>query len=284
MGSVKTSRRLAIVAGRGDLPRLLAEECKATGRDYIVVEFENIPLSWAASHPRIPAIFEKIGHLFTQLQGGGFGAVVMAGAMDRAQIDLQRLDDKGVELATIISSTVAAGDNATLTAIIQFFEANEFEVIPAHEVMPSLIPNAGVLSKTRPNVDDETDTARAAEIVEALGRVDVGQGAVVAKGICLGLESIQGTDAMLEFVHYSREKYSINPDGGQGVLLKAPKPGQDFRVDLPTIGPSTITNAHAAGLAGIVIESGGAILLHKEDTIALANKLGLFIWVRPKHG
>ncbi|MEO1918247.1 MAG: LpxI family protein, partial [Paracoccaceae bacterium] len=107
------------------------------------------------------------------------------------------------------------------------------------------IPEVGILTNVAPNINDTSDANRAAEIVNSLGRLDVGQGAVVAQGICLGLESIQGTDAMLDFVASHRSGYSYNPDGGCGVLLKAPKPEQDLRVDLPTIGPETIRRPKA---------------------------------------
>ena len=273
---------LAIIAGRGDLPRLLAEECRASGRKYSVVEFENIPLGWASTHPVIPAIFERTGQLIDQMQRANCLEIVMVGAMFRESIDVGKLDDKGRELATILTETMKAGDDATLSSIIRFFEANDFTVLAAHDVLPSLIPQAGMLTNVKPSDDDLLDAARAAEIVNGLGRMDVGQGAVVGQGICLGLESIQGTDTMLTFVKNNREGYVPNPNGGQGVLLKAPKPEQDLRVDLPTIGPDTIRAAHKAGLSGVVIEAGGVMVLHRAETVTLANDLGLFLWVRPK--
>ncbi len=273
---------LGIICGRGDLPHLLAKACRDAGRAYYVVEFENIPLGWATEHPVISAIFEQAGNLLDNLNQQNCTQVVMAGAMDRSHLDPDRLDNKGRELTLILAETMQAGDDKTLSSIIQFFEGNGITVTAAHEVLPSLIPEVGILTNVAPNINDTSDANRAAEIVNSLGRLDVGQGAVVAQGICLGLESIQGTDAMLDFVASHRSGYSYNPDGGCGVLLKAPKPEQDLRVDLPTIGPDTIRRAHKAGLSGIVIQSGGVMVLHEEETITVANELGLFLWVRPK--
>jgi DUF1009 family protein len=277
-----STKGLAIICGRGDLPRLLADECRASGRSYTVVEFENIPLDWASAHPVTPAIFEKMGRLFEQLRQANGRTIVMAGSMNREKFDVSKLDGKGIELAGILAETMKAGDDKTLSSIIKFFETNGFTVLAAHEVLPNLISQAGVLTTAKPNDDDIYDASRAAEIVDGLGRMDVGQAAVVGQGICLGLESIQGTDAMLAFVKNNREKYAPNPDGGRGVLLKAPKPGQDLRVDLPAIGPDTIQNAHEAGLSGIVIEAGGVMILRREETVSLANKHGLFLWIRSK--
>lgn len=277
-----TNNKLAIISGRGDLPRLLAEGCRASGREYIVVEFEHIPLDWVAEHPVISAVFEQPGALFTQLQNADGAKIVMAGAMERAPINIERLDVKGRELAAILATTSKAGDDKTLSSIIKFFEANSFTVIAAHEVLPNLIPNLGVLTNTEPSKNDKFDAMRAEEIVDELGRLDVGQAAVVGHGICLGMESIQGTDLMLDFVKNTRKSFADVPDGGQGVLLKAPKPGQDLRVDLPVIGPTTVQNAFDAGLSGIAIEAGGVMILNQVEAVSLANDLGIFLWVRPK--
>jgi len=270
---------LAIIAGRGDLPRLLAEECRAYGRRYAVVKIENVPLDWAAGHPVVPAIFEKTGQLIDRMRQADCQEIVIAGAMNRESIDVSKLDDKGRELATILSQTIKAGDDETLSSIIRFFEDNGFRVIAAHEVLPSLLPPTGVLTNSKPDGDDAFDASRAAEIVNGLGKLDVGQGAVVGQGICLGLESIQGTDTMLTFVKNNREGYAPNPNGGRGILLKAPKPGQDLRIDLPAVGRDTMRNAHNAGLSGVVVEADGVMVLRLSETVSLANDLGLFLWV-----
>lgn len=278
----QTGDKLAIISGRGDLPRLLAEECRTCGRDYTVVTFEHTKQDWAQAHPFISAIFEQPGKLFSQLHNSNYTEVVMAGAMERAPIDFSRLDEKGRDLAGILATTAKAGDDRTLSSIIKFFEANNFKVVAAHEILSELIPNSGVLTSLAPTNNDIFDTKRAAEIVDALGHVDVGQGAVVAQGICLGLESIQGTDKMLEFVRKTRDGFAHDPNGGLGVLLKAPKPGQDLRVDLPAIGPNTVQNVRDAGLSGIAIEAGGVMILNRGETVSLANQLGIFLWARPK--
>ena len=125
---------------------------------------------------------------------------------------------------------------------------------------------------------DRADVERAAYIVEAISQVDVGQGAVVAKGLCLATEALPGTDAMLEWVASTR---ADRPETGRsGVLYKAPKLNQDRRMDLPGIGPTTVAKAAAAGLAGIAWEARSALLLDAEQTMADAERLGLFLWSR----
>ena len=145
---------------------------------------------------------------------------------------------------------------------------------------PGLVPGAGVLCG-RPSERDIADAARAAEIVDALGRVDVGQGAVVAQGLCLGVEALAGTDALLDTVAVLPDLLRPDPARGRGVLYKAAKPGQDRRVDLPTLGVDTVRRAAAAGLGGIAWEADAVICLDLTAMCAEAQSAGLFLWARP---
>lgn len=273
--------RLAIIAGAGDLPRLLAEHCAATGRPHLVVGFEDIPLPWApADTPRVP--FERIGRLFRILRRAGCRHVVMAGIIHRPRLRLWRFDLMAWRLAARVLPMIWRGDDQTLRAIAAIFEEEGMVVEGAHEVRADLLLTEGVHTRARPDRQARSDAARAAEIVAALGAADVGQGAVVAHGVCLGLESIQGTDAMLAFVAETAAPFRRGPGG---VLYKAPKPGQDRRLDLPVIGPGTVAAAARAGLAGIVVEAGGVMVLDRDATLAAADAAGLFIWARaPERG
>jgi DUF1009 family protein len=183
-----------------------------------------------------------------------------------------------LRLAPRVIRGLAAGDDRTLRMVAGIFEAEGFAVRAPQEILTDLVAPAGVLTRAAPGETDRRDAARAAAIVAALGAVDVGQGAVVAGGICLGLESIQGTDAMLDFV--ARTAGPVRPKGARGVLFKAPKPGQDRRMDLPAIGPGTVEGAARAGLAGVAVEAGGVMVLDLAATVAAADAAGLFLWAR----
>ncbi|NNU80705.1 UDP-2,3-diacylglucosamine diphosphatase LpxI [Halovulum dunhuangense] len=272
---------LAIVAGSGTLPRMLAEECRRRGRPYQVVVFEGINLDWAEGHPVIPAIFEKPGRLFAALRRAGVSEVTFAGGVRRPRLSPIRFDMKAIALAPQLFRALRSGDDAALRIVTAIFEDEGLHIVAAHRILSSLIAQEGVLTEARPSEGDRADAARAAEIVAALGAVDVGQGVVVAQGICLGIESIQGTDAMLDFVARTAGGFRPDPEGARGLLLKAPKPGQDWRTDLPAIGPDTVTRAHEAGLAGIVVQAGGVLILGEDETLSRANALGMFIWGRP---
>jgi UDP-2,3-diacylglucosamine hydrolase len=270
---------LAIVAGRGDLPRLIAEDCARRRRTYRVVAFDGVPLDWTEGHPVLRAAFERPGRLFADLHAAGCGVVTFAGGLARPALRLLRFDLTMLRLAPRLIRGIRSGDDATLRLVAAIFEAEGFEVRAPHEILTDLVAPAGVLGRVAPGAADRGDAARAAAIVAALGAVDVGQGAVVARGICLGLESIQGTDALLDFV--ARTPANLRPARGRGVLFKAPKPGQDRRMDLPAIGPGTLHAAAAAGLGGVAIEAGGVMILGCAEAVAAADAAGLFLWARP---
>lgn len=273
---------LAIVAGRGVLPRLIAEDCARRGRSYRVVEFEGVPLDWTDGHPVVHAAFEKPGRLFAALREAGCRAVTFAGGMARPTLNPLRFDFTMLRHAPKVLGAIRGGDDRTLRTVAEVIESEGFLLVPAQAIVDGLVAMPGVSTRAQPSEEDRADAARAAAIVEAVGAVDVGQAAVVAQGVCLGVESVQGTDALLAFVARSAGPFRPDRSGPRGVLLKAPKPGQDWRMDLPAIGPDTMRAAAAAGLAGVVVQAGGVLVLGREETIAAADRAGLFLWGRPK--
>jgi UDP-2,3-diacylglucosamine hydrolase len=272
---------LAIIAGRGNLPHMLADECQRIGRPYVVVHIAGMALDWLDGHRLIKAEFERFGALFDALRKANCPSVVFAGGVDRPDLDMVRLDAKTQEILPLLAAKMAGGDGGTLQAVADIFEAEGFEIEAAHEVLAGLLAPDGVIGAIAPTNADLADITRAVEITTALGAVDVGQGAIVAQGLCLGVESLQGTDAMLEFVARSKE-LRPDPDGARGVLFKGAKPGQDRRMDMPAIGPDTVENAARAGLGGIAVRA--VLLLERDKTIAAADRLGLFLYGLPESG
>ncbi|MFQ5621908.1 MAG: LpxI family protein [Paracoccaceae bacterium] len=275
-----TGGGVAIISGRGALPRLVAEACAERRINYRVVGFEGAAPGWAAAHPFIPAVIEKVGKLFSDIRQAGCSSITFAGGMARPRLNPLRLDGKGIKVAAAMLPAMKQGDDATLRKLAATVEAEGFTVIAPHEFLGSLVAPPGVLGRHEPTAEDRADAERAAAIVAALGAVDVGQAAVVAQGICLATESIQGTDRMLAFVADTAAAFRPDPKGAGGVLFKAPKPGQDRRVDFPAIGPDTVRAAAGAGLAGIAVEAGGVLVLGLGETVSEADRLGLFLWGR----
>lgn len=275
-----TAPKTAIIAGRGVLPGLLADRLERDGAAFVIAELAGFPMENRAGRPVETFAVEGLALLFDRLQALAVTQVIFAGAVARTRLDSTKIDPKTAQLLPKILPALQQGDDATLRAVISLFEEAGFAVLGVEAVAPDLVPQAGVLGTVQPGTADEQDAARAATIVKVLGAADVGQGAVVAQGLCLAVESLPGTDAMLRWVRDVAGAMRPDANGAKGVLYKAPKPGQERRVDLPAIGPDTVIAADDAGLAGIVIEAGGVMLLDPDATLTEAEARGLFIWAR----
>lgn len=254
-----------IIAGQGALPALLAD---ALGPRGLVCALEGFGPAGAEAF-RI----ERLVPFLESLLERGIVRVVFAGAVSRPHLDPALFDPRTAGLVPRLLGAMQAGDDAALRAIIGIFEEFGLEVIGAQEIVPDLVPAEGVLLGA-PSAQDARDVARAEQIVAGLGALDLGQGAVVAGGLCLATESLPGTDAMLAFAaqHQGMKR------GAKGVLYKAPKPAQDLRVDLPAIGVQTVIGAQAAGLAGIAFAAGGVMILERARVLAEAEARGIFLW------
>jgi hypothetical protein len=269
--------RTAIIAGRGGLPALLAARLAADGAPFVLAEMERFPADVPGVPDRLRFRLERLVPFLDALAQDGVQRVVLAGAVNRPRIEPELFDARTAQLVPVMLSAMQKGDDGALRALIGIFEDWNFEVVGADAIAPELVPGEGVLAGTM-TPQDKADATRAAAIVDALGAVDVGQGAVVARGQCLGAEALPGTDAMLAAVAAWRGLQERR----SGLLYKAPKPGQDRRADLPVIGPATVAGAAAAGLSGIAWEAGGLMILDRAATVAAADAAGLFLWSRPK--
>ncbi|MDJ0825658.1 MAG: UDP-2,3-diacylglucosamine diphosphatase LpxI [Rhodobacter sp.] len=266
--------RLAILAGQGSLPHLIA----AAHPNALFGHFEGLTVELPANET-VQLSYERFGEMFAALSAAGVTEVVFAGGLARPSLDPTRFDAKMRMLAPGFLAAMQGGDDGLLRAVIAAFEAEGFTVRGAHELVAGLTAEPGHLAGHEPSATDLKDAARARAILRALGPLDVGQGAVVAGGQALGVETAQGTDAMLRFVAATPAGLR---QGARGVLVKAPKPGQDLRIDMPAIGPATVAAAAEAGLAGIAVVAGQVLLIDRPATLAAADDAGLFLVAEPQ--
>ncbi len=264
----------AIIAGRGGLPAVLVA---AMPDRPLIASLEGT--NPAALIPDLTFRIERLAPFLRALQDEGITRVVFAGGADRPRIDPSLIDPATAGMLPRLMAAMAQGDDATLREVIAIFEEEGFTIAGIEDIAPALMPGPGLLSGTT-TAADAADAARAAAIVAALGAVDVGQGAVVQQGRCLAVEALPGTDAMLRAVEGLPTTLRPDPAAGRGLLYKAPKPGQDRRIDLPTLGVETVRLTAAAGLGGIVWQAGGVICLDPPAMITLAQRHGLFLWSR----
>ena len=275
--AVKIEGPLGIIAGRGPLPRAVAEAAASRGLSLHIVgirgeardEIERFPHTWVK--------WGEIGKMFRALDQNGCGDIVIIGGVNRPDFSNVRLDLGAIKTLPFILSLGKGGDDHVLSRVVRFFEQKGYRVHGADAIAPELLAEEGVLGGKAPNAEDKADIDLAFRVVGALGRLDVGQAAVVAKGYVLAVEAAEGTDAMLARCAELRAAGRTGKRGRAGVLVKVPKFGQEERVDLPTIGPDTVTKAAGAGLAGIAVAAGRVLMADRDATIATADRNGLFL-------
>jgi DUF1009 family protein len=262
--------RLGIVAGGGALPRRVIDHCRATGREVFVLALtgEAEPATVAG----VPHAWCRLGAVATSLallRAHGVSDLVLAGAIRRPSLAALRPDWRAARFFARVG-TRAWGDDGLLSAVVRELEQEGFRVIGAEALIDVLAP-PGPFGRCRPDPQAEADIARGIAAARALGALDVGQAVVVQQGLILGVEAIEGTDALL------RRCAGLRREGAGGVLVKLAKPGQEGRVDRPTIGPRTLALAAAAGLRGVAVEAGATIVLDRAEVIRAADANGLFV-------
>jgi DUF1009 family protein len=275
--SHKIEGPLGIIAGQGSLPSLLAEAVSSRGFPLHIVgirgeardDIEKFPHTWVK--------WGEIGKMFRALNDIGCKDLLIIGGVTRPDFSNFRLDLGAIKTLPFILSLSKGGDDHVLSRVVRYFEEKGYRVHGVGDVAPELLAGEGVLGKNAPTAEDQADIDMAVRVVAALGRLDIGQAAVVARGYVLAVEAAEGTDAMLARCAELRQSGRTGRRGAVGVLVKVPKPGQEERVDLPTIGPDTVKKAAAAGLAGIAVAAGHVLMAERAATIAAADGHGLFL-------
>ena len=271
------SAPLGIFASGGDLPFAIAESAREAGRDVFVVALTGSAGEWVNAFPHEWVSLGEAGKVIKALHGAGCVEVVLAGKLARPKFRDIKLDAKAVLIAPRLIAAARKGDDALLRAVGEHFEREGFRLVGVHEAAPGLLAQSGVMGRIKPSSDDEEDIAVAFKVVRAMGTLDIGQAAVVCEGLTLAVEAAEGTDAMIARVASLPEHLRGTAEKRRGVLVKAAKPIQDRRIDLPVIGVQTVRNAAAVGLKGIALEAGGALVVGRSAVIAEADKLGLFV-------
>jgi UDP-2,3-diacylglucosamine hydrolase len=271
--------RLGIIAGSGMLPVYVADAARAAGEDPFIFPLKNeADQRWSAFDHAVISVGD-MRQLASLIKKHQIKRVVMSGAVKKRpnfneiHVNLHFL----MKLPFAVKTLLSGGDDAVLKMVIQLIEAQGCRVVGAHEIAPQLLAELGPLGQHAPNDDDKRDIAAAMRAAEALGRLDVGQGAVSVGGRIVALEGVEGTDKMLERVAELRAEGRISAKR-RGVLVKLCKPQQDIRADLPTIGQSTIDRAAVAGLAGVAVQAGRALLLQRDETLKRADAAGIFVF------
>jgi DUF1009 family protein len=271
-------RKLGLIAGGGTLPLEIAEHCEQAGRAVFIARLKGFADPELNRFPGVEVGLAEIGKTIKALKRAGCQAVCLVGNVSRPDFKTLAPDLRGLAILPAVIAAARKGDDALLRVVLNEFAKEGFVIEGAHEAKSDLTLARGPLGAVAPGPEHQGDIDRALLVAREIGRLDVGQGAVVCDGLVLAVEAQEGTDAMLRRVaHEIPTAIRGVPGAYRGVLAKAPKPIQETRIDLPTIGLATVQRAAAAGLAGIVGEAGRLLVLDREAVIALADELGLFI-------
>lgn len=263
--------KLGIVAGRGQFPALLMAACRSQGRPFHVLALKgHAEPDVIGDGPADWVTLGQAGRGFELLRQQGVGEVVFIGGVTRPSLRDLTPDWQTTKFLTKIGIK-ALGDDGLLRAIADLCESEGFTVVGIDSVLEECLSTVGLYGTIEPDAQAMVDADRGWTVAKALGALDVGQAAVVQQGLVLGVEGIEGTDALIDRCG------ALARPGPGGVLVKVKKPQQDRRLDLPTIGVETIRRLAAAGLRGLVIEAGGTLVLDRAALTAEADRLGVFV-------
>ena len=269
---------LAIICGGGSFPGAVAAAVASRGRRPVMFGLKG----WADA-----AVIEcythhwiaigQAGRFFRLARAENCREVLFIGAMLRPPITQVRLDWPTIRLMPHLVRCFRGGDDKLLSGVAAVAESGGARVVGVKEVAPEVFVPEGVLGRYQPSERDKSDIARALAAIAALGPFDVGQAAIVVNNNVLAVEAAEGTDNMLARIAELRRLGRVTGAPGIGVLVKAPKPGQDRRLDLPSIGPRTIENVARAGLAGLAVTAGSTMIAEPDQVIAAADREKIFM-------
>jgi UDP-2,3-diacylglucosamine hydrolase len=276
---VRDGKRLGIIAGGGDLPIAIAQAAQNDGREVFLLALEGMANAQAVdAFPHAWASLGELGKLIRLLKDADCYEITMAGKVHRPEIHRLKLDARGALALPRVIAAAIRGDDALLRALIGLLEKEGLHVIGSAEAARDLLAPEGPLGELEPTEDEQGDVLHGIRVVRALGELDIGQAAVVCRGLVLAVEAAEGTDAMLTRVASLPEALRGTPEERKGALVKALKPNQERRVDLPVIGTRTVELAAAGGLAGIAVQGGATLIIDRARVAETADLLGLFVY------
>lgn len=273
---------LGIIAGLGALPVQVAEAAMARGQGVYVLRLKGFEEAELERFPGEVSGLAEIGKAFNAFRKAGCQQICFAGIVKRPDFKALKPDMKGMSLLPKAISAARKGDDALLSFMIKVFEDEGFEIIGADEAAGNLKAPTGLLAGPAPSDEELQDLRKAAQVALEIGRLDIGQGAIVANGLVLCVEAQEGTDEMLKRCAELPDEIRGSAEARLGVLVKRPKPQQERRIDLPTIGTRTLEGVAAAGLTGIGYEADGALIIDVDAVRDLADRLGVFLYGFPK--
>ena len=273
--------KIALICGGGVLPKDVAQALLKKQSDFVVIRLAgeaDTDLEIPATVEQVTVGWGQIGRFFRFLEDHKCTHVLAVGGVTkRPDFSSLKLDFGGIKALPEAIATVIGGDDKVLSNVAGIFEKRGYQVIGVLEATPEMSCPHGQVSRNGPQPQALDDIQLATRAAHAAGTLDMGQGAVAADNRVIAMEGPEGTRDMLQRVATIHKQKRARWKAGQGVLVKRAKPGQDIRFDVPVIGPDTVHQIKAAGLAGIAIEAGHVLLLDREELLRVAEQENIFI-------
>ena len=280
--ALQISSPVGIIAAGGVMPFAVANSLIARGLDPIMFALRGVCDPQAVKRFRHHWIFlGQLGRAIKLFRSENCRDLVFIGALVRPALTEIRLDWGTLRVIGPLVAAFRGGDDHLLSGVGRILERDGFRMVGIRDVAPDLLMPEGCLTRAQPGSTAIADITKGRDVLRALSPFDIGQAAVVIDGHVVGVEDIEGTDGLLARIERLRGEGRIRAKAGRGVLVKAPKVGQDLRFDLPTIGPRTVEGAVKAGLTGIAIVAGNSIVVEPQAMIEAADKAGLFVTGQP---
>jgi len=265
--------KLAIIAGNGELPKMIIAKCQEQNRDFLVIliKDESSNIDFLQYEHQI-ICFGEISKIINILRDNQIKELVFAGGVTKPSMAGMKVDKKGAVLLSKILGNKFFGDNNLLSTIINFFEKEGFSVIGADKIVDDLLAKKGVLGSIKPNAKMLEDIEIGQNALQVMSDLDIGQAIAVQQKQIVGVEAIEGTDNLIKRCQNLQFK-----QGDKAILVKMKKRNQNTKIDLPALGVGTIKNLANSGFAGVAVQENYCLIINCKEVIKLADELGLFI-------
>ncbi len=270
--SLKNIKSLGIIAGGGSLPERLLHSCDRRGIEVFIIGLEGqTDRNLMAGRKHLWTRMGAAGQIMQTLKAHQIRDVVMIGSVSRPSFAELKPDWKTAAFLMKLGIK-ALGDDGLLSAIRGLLEKEGFTVHSVQDFAEDLLAPVGAVGKYSPEESDQEDIKRGLEVARAIGALDVGQAVVIQEGLVLGMEAIEGTDALINRCGEIKR-------GGRGpILVKLCKPQQDTSLDMPTIGPMTVEHAAFRGFRGIIFQAGKTLLIDPQEVAQNADAAKMFVY------
>jgi DUF1009 family protein len=265
--------KLAIIAGKGDLPKMIIKKCQEQSREFLVILINGEPSNvdfFGYNHHIIG--FGEISKILGILKDNQIKELVFAGGVTKPSMAGMKVDAKGAVLISKILGNKFFGDDNLLSTIINFFEKEGFKIIGADQIIDDLLAGKGIFGNIKPSSEMLKDIEIGQNALQTMSDLDIGQAIVVQQKQIVGVEAIEGTDALIKRCADLQFK-----QGSKAVLVKMKKHNQNTKIDLPALGVETIKNLAKSGFSGVAVQAGSCLIINQKEVVKLADELGLFV-------